>query len=195
LEEPLGPRADAAAPGECPSFDAIYHEHFAFVWRSLRRLGVGADALDDALQDVFLVVHRRLGDFEGRSALRTWLFGIVRHVAADRRRAARRLRAAGLAGDPPEHELPAPSEASPALGAEHRQALRQLYAMLEQLSDERREVLILADLEGLSVPEIARSLGVNVNTVYTRLRAARRQFEDAVAALSDPADRRPRSSS
>ena len=73
-------------------FDAVYEEHFPFVWRSLRRLGVDGHSMDDATQDVFLVVHRRLGDFEGRSTVRTWLFGIARRIARDRRRAAARQR-------------------------------------------------------------------------------------------------------
>src|SRR4051812_40957718 len=88
-------RADLGQPdvlpqaGERPSapvsfdFETVYEEHFDLVWRTLERLGVASSAVDDALQDVFLVVHRRLGGFEGRSSLRTWIFGITLRIASD----------------------------------------------------------------------------------------------------------------
>src|SRR5258708_23415591 len=70
----------------------IYERYGDFVWRNLRRLGIGEEAADDALQDVFLVVHRRLADFESRSSVKTWLFGIVLRVAQTHLRTARRRR-------------------------------------------------------------------------------------------------------
>src|SRR5262245_19722044 len=70
------------------SFKEVYDEHFRFVWRSLRRLGVPESDVADAVQDVFIVVHRRLGEFEGRSKVTTWLYGICYRVAHDRRRLA-----------------------------------------------------------------------------------------------------------
>jgi len=78
------------------SFAQIYEEYFAFVWRSLRALGVSRSALDDATQDVFVVVHRRLSDFEGRSSLKTWLFGIACRVAANHRRSRERTSHEGV---------------------------------------------------------------------------------------------------
>src|SRR5262245_22373561 len=73
--------SDPASPVVVPEFEELYEAHFDFVWRSLRRLGVPHPGLDDAVQEVFIVVHRRLGAFEGRSTLKTWLFGIAVHVA------------------------------------------------------------------------------------------------------------------
>src|SRR5262245_25709599 len=83
---------DQHAPdaGALVSFEALYDEHFDFVWRTVRRLGVPEALVDDAVQEVFLVVHRRLGSFEGRSSLKTWICAIVTRVASDSRRSVRR---------------------------------------------------------------------------------------------------------
>lgn len=165
------PRAMAVRP----TFEAVYREHFAFVWRSARRLGVPPGALDDIVQEVFVVVHRRLACFEGRSSLRTWLFGITLRVARDHRRSA---------GARP-HEpldvdlLPAPGGPREAL--EKAEAVALLYGLLDELDDERREVFVMAELEQITMPEIAATLGLNVNTAYARLRAARQAFEAALA--------------
>src|SRR5512146_2914504 len=80
-----GPRADAVL-----TFEEVYEEHFAFVWRNLRRLGVTEAGLRDAAQDVFVVVHRRMHEFAGRGSVQAWLYSILRRVAADHRRRARR---------------------------------------------------------------------------------------------------------
>lgn len=171
------PRA-AAAP---PSFEATYAEHFAFVWRVARRLGVAAASIDDVVQEVFLVVHRRLPEFEGRSSLRSWLFAIALGIVRNHRRAARRRGDTAAGGE----VVAAEAEASPEMGPDGRleqaQAVRTLHAILDELDDDRREVFVLAELEQLTAPEIADALGLNVNTVYTRLRAARRDFDQAVA--------------
>jgi len=82
--------APAASRRQPLVFDAVYREHFAFVWRAAKRLGVGDGALDDVVQEVFVVVHRRLDGFEGRSSLKTWLFGIALRIVRDHRRAVRR---------------------------------------------------------------------------------------------------------
>jgi RNA polymerase sigma-70 factor (ECF subfamily) len=146
------------------------------VWRSLRRLGVPDRLLDDAAQDVFIVVHRRLAEFEGRSSLKSWLFGIARRVAHDhRRRVSRKERTEEL----PEM-LPDPHAGTPAADAERAQAMRVLHEILATLDDDKREVFVLAELEQMTVPEISEAIGANVNTVYSRLRAARAGFEAAV---------------
>src|SRR5262245_65871367 len=85
-ERPFTP--EHAPMAEPMTFREVYDEHFRFVWRSLRRLGVRESDVADAVQDVFVVVHRRLGDFEGRSKVTTWLYGICYRVAKDRRRVA-----------------------------------------------------------------------------------------------------------
>jgi RNA polymerase sigma-70 factor, ECF subfamily len=172
--------ARGGAPGAtarrgAPDFEAIYEDHFQFVWRSLRRLGVADENLDDAIQDVFLAVHRRLGDFEARSSIKTWLFGFALRVARDyRRRAARK---GGL--DPLEGSLP-DAAPGPHEQLEHVESLRLIDAVLGELDDIKREVFIMSEIEQMSAPEMAEVLGLNVNTVSSRLRLARRAFEIAL---------------
>ena len=185
LAVPLAPkeRAPAAIPEEALGFDEVYERHFDFVWRNARRLGVPDAQVDDAVQEVFLVVHRRLGEFEGRSSLRTWIFGILVRVAADHRRALRRKSPHTRSRDA---AVQADTTADEAAQDPHdrmvrREGVRLLHRLLDELDDDKRAALVLAELEQMSVPEIAASLGANVNTVYARLRAARRDFEQAVA--------------
>lgn len=154
--------------------DEIYEQHVDFVWRSARRMGVAEAAVDDVVQEVFLVAHRRLGDFEGRSSVKTWLFAILMRVVSDYRRTLRRK--GGLAPLP---ETLACDDC-PAGQAEQREAARILHRLLESLDEDKRAVFVLAELEQMTAPEIADALGVNLNTVYSRLRAARRDFERAL---------------
>jgi RNA polymerase sigma-70 factor (ECF subfamily) len=164
----------------------LYRTHFDFVWRSLRRLGVAGSALDDAAQDVFLVVHRKLAEFAGRSSVKTWLFGIVVRVAHDHHRAQRRK------GDRTRHQephgleaLPDLSSPSPVQRAEQADAVRLLEMLLAPMSAEKREVFYLAELEQFTAPEIAEALGIRLSTVYSRLRAARAEFEEARARFQE----------
>ena len=159
-----------------PQFREIYDKHFDFVYRSARRLGVHERALDDASQDVFLVVHRRLSDFEGRSSIKTWLYGITRRVAKDyRRRAGRKEQ--GLV---PIEGL-AIADSSPHDDAARRQAAQTLETILSALDESKSEVFVLAEIEQMTVPEISEALSLNLNTTYSRLRVARSEFEKAVA--------------
>jgi RNA polymerase sigma-70 factor (ECF subfamily) len=167
--------APAVAP---PRFEQVYEATFDFVWRSLRRLGVPEAALDDAAQDVFVVVHRRLPEFAGRSSLKTWVFGIAQHVASDHRRLLRRK--GGHEQLDPTMPDAAPDPAELTARAE---AVRELDRVLAALDEDKRAVFILAELEQLTAPEIAEAVGVPLNTVYSRLRAARRAFEAALSAL------------
>jgi RNA polymerase sigma-70 factor (ECF subfamily) len=179
----LPSRAQSPGPartvGAGLTFEEVYSGHFPFVWRSVRRLGIPAGSVEDAVQEVFVVVHRKLGEFEGRSSLKTWLFGIVLRVVRDQRRAMRRK------GMPLAQEDPETVKDEAARGPDERaakaEAVRALHALLDELDDEKREIFVLAELEQMSVPEIADVLSVNLNTVYSRLRAARQQFEEAVA--------------
>jgi RNA polymerase sigma-70 factor (ECF subfamily) len=154
-------------------FEAIYGEHFRGVWRTLRRLGVADAQLDDAAQDVFVVVHRRLGDFDGRS-LRGWLYAIAVRVASDYRREAERRQVVPLG------EAIADASPGPGRVSEVNEAVRLLHTLLAQLDIDKRTVFVLAELEQLSVPEIAEALGINLNTIYSRQRAARAQFDAAL---------------
>lgn len=175
----MSPSLATAGAGPSPSreFLEVYRAHFPFVWRSLRRLGVAPANLDDASQEVFLVVHRRLPEFEGRSSLRTWIFGITLRVAAEFRRKAARGPALS-AGD--STAWLADQGPSPLEVAERHDEARLLEAALAALPDERRAILVLAELEGFTVPEIAEAMGINVNTAYSRLRLAREAFSAAV---------------
>jgi len=163
------------------TFAEVYRDYFGFVWRSARGLGTSPSSLDDVVQEIFVVVHKRLAEFEGRSTVRTWLSGIVLNVVRHHRRSIARKSPHELAregGQDPD-ALPArgrdPYEA--ALLTEETRLLEQILATLD---DEKREVLVLAELEELPVPEIAGALGLKLNTAYSRLRLARVQFEEAL---------------
>lgn len=168
----LGDRA--AASTARPSFEAVYAEHFEFVRRSLQRMGLPEAGVDDALQDVFVVVHRRLPSFD-HASLRGWLFGIALNVAREhRRRLARKGHHEELS------ETLRDPTANPHEAAERSEALTLLDHLLDALTEDRRAVFILIEYEGMSAPEVAAALDVNVNTVSSRLRAARRDFEAAL---------------
>lgn len=178
---PSGPASEIrAVTGKTLDFEAIYDEHFDFVYRNARRLGVPDAHVDDAVQEVFLVVHRRLDEFEGRSSVKTWVFGILARVAADHRRSLRRksphLRSPGGIVEP---DTIVDERDGPHESIARAEGLRLLHALLDELDDDKRTVLVMAELEQMSSPEIAESLGCNLNTVYARLRAARREFEQA----------------
>lgn len=169
----------AKQPEAPPDFDAIYRSHFDFVWRCVRRLGIAEHSAEDVAQEVFVIVHRRLEDLDPQASVRAWLFGVVRGVVANARRSLSRQRvhAAERAGDAPDPD----SARQPHAEAERAEAVRILYAILADMEDDKREVFILAELEQLATPEIADALGINLNTTYSRVRAARQQFKDAVA--------------
>ena len=148
------------------------------MWRSVRRLGVPVHAVDDAVQEIFLVVHRRLPEFEERTTIVAWLYAIAIRVVRQHRRTVQRKSPHALDGAPFDAEkLVDGRSPSPHDLAERQQAIRRLYAVLDQMNDERREVFVLYELEQLTAPEIAEALGVNVNTVYWRQRTARQEFE------------------
>jgi RNA polymerase sigma-70 factor, ECF subfamily len=181
LSEPALPAAPAAL---AVPFEQIYATHFDFVWRNVRRLGVSDGQVDDAVQEVFLVLYRRRADFEGRASLRTWLFRILVRVAADQRRSARRKSPlARQSGEAIDVETVPDQTASPHEETARREAVAVLHRLLEDLDDDKRAVFVLAELEQMAMPEIAEALGVNLNTAYARLRAARRDFERALARV------------
>lgn len=165
----------APSPGQIPSFAQIYDEYFEFAWMMLRRFGVRGAHLEDAVQELFIVVHRRLGEFAGRSSLKTWLAAIAWRVASEERR--HESRKGGT--EPLPEDLPA-KDRDPHRAAVHAEALRVLDHLLGQLDADKRAVFVLAELEQMSAPEIAEALSVNLNTVYSRLRAARKAFDEAL---------------
>jgi len=179
------PDVPAASPASAapPLFDEVYEQNFAFVGRNLRRLGVSASEVDDAAQEVFLVVHRRLGEFAGRSSVRTWLFGIVARVASGFRRTSRRKKLAQCVAaedDGVDVELLANDRSgNPHEHLTHREAVERLHGLLERLEDQKRTLFVLVEIEQMSMPEAVVALGINLNTGYSRLRSARREMEEA----------------
>ena len=153
-------------------FEEIYAEHAPFTWRTLRHLGIAPDAIEDAMQELWVVVHRRHTQFEGRSDLRTWLFGIAVNVARNHRRSARRHPAPEplpltLAG-----EIPDPSG-----GEERAQATALVQGFLGTLDEQRQQVFVCTLLEGWSALETAQATGLDESTVQNRVRALRRAFK------------------
>lgn len=169
------PKLEVVEPPDAEAaFRAVYQDHFAFVWRCLRSLGVPAALLDDAAQDVFLVVHRRLDSYRADVALRTWLFGIVRNVASNVRRSVKRKGGLALL-----EEEPASLEPGPHQRAEAAESARFVQRFMSGLPDAKREVFALAILEELPAPEVASLLEIPLNTAYSRLRSVRLDFQRA----------------
>lgn len=170
------------ATGEL-TVEALYDAYADYVYKSLRRLGVVEANLPDALQEVFVVVHRRLGEFHAHAHVKQWIFVIALRVARNYRRALVRRkpeREALAAGVDPD-SLAAERSDGPFERAAQAEKIRLFHSLLETLDDDKREVFVLAELEQMSVPEIADTLSLNVNTVYSRLRAARQGFERALS--------------
>jgi len=157
------------------TFDGLYNLHFSFVWRCLRGLGVPTANLDDATQDVFLAVHRQLPTFRGDAEIRTWVYGITRHVAANHRRRHRR-KSAVLEPLQTEHGDPRPDPWEHAAGVEAASFVEQF---LSTLDTKEREVFLLALMEEMTIPEVAGALSIPLNTAYTRLRRVKAKFQSA----------------
>jgi RNA polymerase sigma-70 factor, ECF subfamily len=167
---------DAHAPWEgvrdVPAFDEVYDRHFAYVHRAMRHLGVSDAALDDAVQDAFVVVHQKLAEFDGRHLITTWLYAIVIRVA----RRYRKSQASAHAFDS-EQELESPHVLDDDL--EVRRKLLIAEQALASLHKDKREVFVLGEIEQMSVVEIAKVLGEPVDTIYSRLRVAKEAFHKA----------------
>lgn len=172
----------SAAP---PALDvlAVHQAHANFVWRSLQRLGVRQNDLEDVFQEVFIVVQRRLHTFDGSSVLTTWLFGICLRVAASHRRRGWfrwEVQSDDVARDLVESRA-APSREHPEEALINRQQQAALRRVLDKMDLEKRAVFVMFELDELSSEEIATILGVPVGTVWSRLSAARKQFEKIAA--------------
>lgn len=166
------------------AFAQLYREQFEFVWRMLLHFGVPTAGVEDAAQDVFLVVHRRWADLDEHVSARSWLYGIARRVAADHRRKRSRherkldaLPQLGI-GSGPSRDLE--------IEVADRELIEALEAALAELDPARREVFVLAEIEGMTAREIGEAIDANPNTVASRLRAARMHVSAALARLTEP---------
>jgi len=147
----------------------LYRAHVRFVARVLRRAGVAERDLADASQEVFVVVHRRLGDFEGRASPQTWLYRIAWNVASEYRRRAFRRRE--LLEET--HEI-ADELGSPAELVEAQRSVSALLDAIDRLDAEKREALICHELDEQPMIAVAKRLGIPLKTAFSRLYAARR---------------------
>ncbi|MDH5491168.1 MAG: sigma-70 family RNA polymerase sigma factor [Myxococcales bacterium] len=162
-----------------PTSTEIYREHADFVWITLRRMGIAESDRPDLLQEVFVVVHRRLPSYEPDSKITSWLYGICRRVSAAHRRRAHVRR---------EQIVEEPARGLPETNTPEQDVIRsdaraQLQLLLDSLDADKRVVFLMFELEGRSCQEIAELQGVPVGTVYSRLHAARKAFEQAVGRL------------
>jgi RNA polymerase sigma-70 factor (ECF subfamily) len=164
-----------ARAGDGRGFDAVYRGYGRLVARWAARLGGPEVSVDDVVQDVFLVVSRRLSDFRGDAKLETWLFRITEKTVRNARRQRRRRRWFARLTRRIEDEAPAPQR-TPAEDRERREAADAFYRILETMPEKHRNVLVLHELEAMGAPEIAELLGMKVATVRVTLHRARALF-------------------
>lgn len=164
-----------ASPVE--QFDAIFRAELPYVVATLRRLGARSADVEDLAHDVFVVVHRRLADYDVSRPVRPWLFGIALRVASDDRRLARRRYERTDEGATLAARAPGAQPDQAALAAERRALVLR---GLDALELDKRAILLLHDIDGEPMPEIAHALGVPLNTAYSRLRLARERFREAI---------------
>ena len=169
-------------------FRRVYESEFQPVWHTLRRFGVWDRDLEDAVHEVFVVVHRKWSDYDSERPLRPWLVGIAFRIASDYRKKAQHRRE--TAKDDLEVSESPLSPALPAADAQlqQRQDHSLVHRALSQLDEDRRNVMVLHELEGMSIPAIAElyeTMGepVPINTLYSRLRLGREHFTKAVRQL------------
>jgi len=160
------------------NFEEVYQEHFAFVWRLARRQGVPLEHVDDVCQEVFIVVHRRLSEFEERAKVRTWIYQIVANVVRNQRRSVQRksvhARSQGNVVDPDELDSHTVSPETTTGRKEAAQAAREI---LMSMNESQRMAFVLVELEGMSLKEAAEATDESFHTIRSRLRSARAEFQ------------------
>ena len=161
------------------AFARVFEDHVRFVWRVLEHHGVRGNDVEDATQEVFIVVARKLAELDDETRIRSWLYSIARRVASSQRRKAH-VRREQLTDDPPGGSV----EAKQHDRTEQSEALEQLRSVLEELSEEQRMAFLLREVEQLTLQEVADALGCPLQTAYSRVRAAR---EHVMAAFRQPA--------
>jgi RNA polymerase sigma-70 factor (ECF subfamily) len=148
--------------------------------------------IDDVVQEIFIVIHSRVHTLEQPESLRSWIYGIVRRTVSTYHRAKRAKLASSLTLST-EPDMQYPQQPSPQQLAEQSDQVRLLWGLLEKLDAPKREVFVLAELDEMTVPEIASAIEVPLNTVYSRLRAARQELEDALVRHHAQSAKRGRS--
>jgi RNA polymerase sigma-70 factor (ECF subfamily) len=174
---PPGARVEKQRAGE-QDLAQVYDAHSDYVFRCLRSLGVSPSQLEDAVQDVFIVVHQKLASFDGKSALRTWLYAIVIRIARKKRVARARWSAKEGA-----EEVDSASTDCTEQKVLAKEELALAHRALSSLDRDKREVFVLLEIEQMSAPEVAEVLSLPVNTVYSRLRLARIAFNRELERL------------
>ena len=155
-------------------FRTIFDTYGLFVTRTLRKLGVPSADIHDLCQEIFVVVHRRLPDYDGRASLRTWIYAICARTASAHRRSVRARREEACENPEP-FAVEAPGEASHQdRHIDARRAVAELELLLLALDDEKRKIVVLHEIEGLSMSKIAGTVGCPLQTAYSRLHAARK---------------------
>jgi RNA polymerase sigma-70 factor, ECF subfamily len=170
-----------------PEFRILFDQQVDFVWRVLRRYGVPERDLEDACQEVFLIVHRKLPEFEQRSSLRTWIYAIASRVALVSRRKAY-FRREQLEAEAREVAEDATQEDA----ASQNRTLSQIERALAELDAEKREAFVLYELEGMNVAEVALATGVPENTALYRLHRAREELAQKLKRQAFVSGVRPR---
>jgi RNA polymerase sigma-70 factor (ECF subfamily) len=157
------------------NFDTLYREQRTRVLATVRSVIGPSDEIEDVVQLVFIEVHRSLDRFQGRSKLSTWVYRIAVNVALQhiRRKKRRRWLMLGSTGEEAERQ---PARGNSEHRLEGRELLEHVYRAAERLSEKKRTVWVLHELQGLSPPEVAETLEIPVNTVRSRLLAARREI-------------------
>jgi RNA polymerase sigma-70 factor, ECF subfamily len=163
-----------------PPFSVVYERHFDLVWAAARQLGVEPAAMDDVVQEVFVVIHARLGSLQQAELLRSWVYGVARRVISGYRRAQRSRVASGDRYAELVDWIE-PMQQTPQELTELAERQRLLLRILSDVDSAKREVFVLAEIEGFTAPEIAEALELPLNTVYSRLRLARQAFQQAMA--------------
>jgi RNA polymerase sigma-70 factor, ECF subfamily len=167
-------------PAVVPPFPEIYRLYFDFVWSSARHLGVASEGIDDVVQEVFIVIHAKLHTLQQPESLRSWIYGVVRRTVSSYRRTHKAKPTTSAHLDRLD-EVVGPGSSTPLDAAEQNAQLELLNSLLAEIDDAKREVFVLAELEEMTMPEIAEALEIPVNTAYSRLRAARLAFEAGLA--------------
>lgn len=169
-----------------PSFQELCTLYFEFVWKCARAFGSKSDEIDDIVQDVFLVVQRRHADLKEERLARSWIYSITRRVVSTHRR---RRRDFDSRGAPEVDSLRSPDQ-SPLAAAERQVEVRLLSLLIDGLDERKREVFVLSEILEMSGREIAETIGVPMNTVYSRLRIAREEFDAAAQRQRKSLERR-----